>query len=268
MRLQSATEWWRSIFNSFLAAAQFLLITPAFIQRSFTPREIGESVGFYPLVGTILGGILLGIDCLMEHPGAGGAPLFSSQIRAVLVLAIWITLTGALHLDGFLDSCDGLLGGASPERRLEIMHDERVGAYALAGGVLLLLVKFSALSSLTNPLPGLLLAPTFGRWAISVVVVAFPYARFRGLGRDVKDNATWQQALLATLWACAVTGLLTWLSHSWVAPVALIVAALTALGGASFTMRRIPGLTGDIYGALNEIVEVMVLLVVVAGQSA
>jgi adenosylcobinamide-GDP ribazoletransferase len=253
-----------SVFNSFLAAIQFLLITPAFVRRPFTPQEMGRSVSFYPLVGSILGGILLGVDYLIGRLGAGSTPLFPPQVRAALILALWIVLTGALHLDGFLDSCDGLLGGSTPEKRLEIMRDERVGAYALAGGILLMLVKFSAIGALTNRAVGLLLAPTLSRWIMAFAVVAFPYTRPRGLGRDVKDNAAWQQALIATVFAIAVTALLAWISHSWAAPVALVMAALTAWVVVSFVLRRIPGLTGDIYGALNEAVEMVVLLTLVA----
>jgi len=264
---QSTDEQRGSVFNSFLAAIQFLLITPAFIRRPFTPQEMGKSVGFYPLVGTLLGGILFGVDCLIERLGAGDAPLLPSLVRAALILALWIILTGALHLDGFLDALDGLLGGSTSEQRLEIMRDEKVGAYALAGGVLMLLVKFSALSALTERPVGLLLTPTLGRWAVAVAVVACPYARPRGLGRDAKDHATWRQALLATLSAFAVTALLAWHSHSWVAPTAMVAAALAVWGGAVFALRRVPGLTGDIYGALNEMVEMVVLLVLVAGQS-
>ena len=107
--------------NAFLAALQFLLITPAFIRRPFTPSEMGRSVGFYPLVGLLLGGILAAADALLGLQ-------WPIPIRCTLVLGLWIILTGALHLDGFLDSCDGLLGGETPERRMEIMRDERVGA--------------------------------------------------------------------------------------------------------------------------------------------
>ena len=261
---QPGAEQQGSIFNSFLAAIQFLLLTPAFVRRPFTPQEMGNSVGFYPLVGTLLGGVLWSVDCLIERLGAGSAPLFPSQVRAALTLALWIALTGAIHLDGFLDACDGLLGGHTPEQRLEIMRDERVGAYALSGGILLLLLKFSVLNALTNRSLGLLLAPTLGRWAIAIAVTAFPYARSQGLGRDIKDHATWRQALLATLSAFALTIILTWYSQSWMAFFALIAAALTTWGVVRFALHRLPGLSGDIYGALNEAVEMVVLLVLVA----
>ena len=123
---------------AFLAAVQFLLISPAFIRRPFSAVELGAAVGFYPLVGLILGGLLVGIDWL-----AGW--WFPPLVRSAIVLAAWVLLTGALHLDGFLDACDGLLGGFTPEKRLDIMRDERVGAYALSGGVLLLLAPVQRL---------------------------------------------------------------------------------------------------------------------------
>ena len=257
-----------SPLSAFLAAVQFLLITPAFIRRPFTSREMGKSVGFYPLVGVILGSILLGVDSLIAVVGSGGAPLFPLQVRTALILVLWVVMTGALHLDGFLDTCDGLLGGYTPEQRLKIMRDENVGAYALAGGILLLLTKFSALGAVTNRPVALLLAPTLGRWGLAIAVVGFPYARAQGLGRDVKDHAGVRQALLATLLTLGAVGILTWYMQSWVVVVTFGAAALTVWGGANFALHRIPGLTGDIYGALNEMVELVVLLVLVAGYTS
>jgi adenosylcobinamide-GDP ribazoletransferase len=248
-----------SILTAFLTAVQFLLISPAFIKRPFTARELGAAVGFYPLVGLILGGILLAADYLL---GLFMPPL----VRFTLLLALWVMLTGALHLDGFLDACDGLMGGFTPESRLEIMRDERVGAFALAGGVLLLLVKFSALSAIRPITPALLLAPVLGRWGMAIALVAFPYARPEGRGRAVKDNAGWRQAVLATLFSLLICLAVAWWWADWRVLLALAVATLVDWAGARYTLRRIPGLTGDIYGALNEIIEVAVLLVL-AGAS-
>ncbi len=239
---------------AFLTAVQFLLISPAFIKRPFTARELGAAVGFYPLVGLILGGLLLAADYLL---GLFMPPL----VRIALVLTLWVILTGSLHLDGFLDACDGLLGGFTPESRLEIMRDERVGAFALAGGVLLLLVKFSALSAVRPIAPALLLAPVLGRWGMTIALVAFPYARPQGLGKAVKDNATRRQALIATVFVLLITLAIAWWWADWRVLLALPVAALLVWAGARYTLRRIPGLTGDIYGAINEIIEATTLLV-------
>src|SRR5205807_1735228 len=84
-------------------------------------------------------------------------------ISAALVLLAWVLATGALHLDGFLDSCDGLFGAQLPEKRLRIMMDERVGAFAVVGASLLLLIKYLALSGIEERLSAYLLAPALGR---------------------------------------------------------------------------------------------------------
>lgn len=233
---------------SLLAAFQFLTTFPALIRRSFTAQELGRAVGYFPVVGLALGGLLYGL-------GSGLRLIFPSQVVAVLVLAAWMLLTRALHFDGFLDTCDGLFGGFTPERRLEIMRDSRVGAFGVAGGGLLLLAKYAAILSLPH-LSGLLLAPVFGRWALSIAIFAFPYARERGMGRDMKDNVGWSQVILATL----ISLLTAWLFAGGTGLLALAVAGAVLWLGAGFILRRIPGLTGDSYGALCEIVELVILL--------
>ncbi len=248
-----------SPLSAFLAALQFLSVAPPLVRRPFTAAEMGASVGFYPLVGVLLGVVLLLADGLL-------APFLPLPLRSALLLALWVTLTGALHLDGFLDTCDGLFGGYTPESRLEIMRDERVGAYALAGGVLLLLVKFSALNALPERLGPLLLAPALGRWAMALAVVAYPYARPQGLGYDIKQHATWRQAALATLITAALTLTLAWHSAHWSLWLTLLVAALVMWLAARFALQRLPGLTGDLYGALNEVVEAVVLVTLVTLQ--
>lgn len=245
---------------AFLAAVQFLLISPAFIRRSFSPAEMGAAVGFYPLVGIIMGSALIGLDWLT-------AWLFAVPLSSALLLAAWVILTGALHLDGFLDACDGMLGGFTPESRLEIMRDERRGAYALAAGSLLLLVQYSALNTLGEfRWPALLLAPVLGRWAIALAVIGFPYARSSGLGKDIKNNAHRIQGILASLTTLLTAVAVTWLNPG-IAPAAAIAAALLVFSVCvRFTLRRIPGMTGDIYGAINILVETAVLLTFAAAN--
>jgi adenosylcobinamide-GDP ribazoletransferase len=233
-----------------LAAIQFLMISPAFIKRDFTTLEMGRSVGYYPLVGMLIGAILVGANWVL-------ARIFPDMIVVGVLLAIWILITGALHLDGFLDTCDGLLGGFTPESRLEIMRDERIGAYAFSGGVLLLLLKFSAMYTLADRATALFLTPVMGRWAITLAIVSFPYARQQGLGREIKNAARWQELLLASIFSSVAA----WLAASWIGLLIVGFVALLAYLIGRFTMARLPGLTGDIYGAVNEIVELAVLLV-------
>jgi adenosylcobinamide-GDP ribazoletransferase len=248
-------------FTGFLAAVQFLTVAPPLVRRPFTDRELGWSVGWFPLVGVLLGGALAGINWLLGFA-------FAPAVTAALVLTAWVLATGALHLDGFLDSCDGLFGGHTPEARLRIMRDERAGAFAVIGGVLLLLLKFATLVSLSDRLVPLLMAPVLGRWGVSLAVVGFPYGRPDGLGRVMKDHAGWRQAVLASgvalgsVAAAAVT-----LNEHWRPPLALILAAVGTWGVSCFVLRRLPGLTGDVYGMLCEVLEVVVLLAFAAGGS-
>jgi hypothetical protein len=137
-----------------------------------------------------LGGVFYGLV-------SGLRLAFPLPVTAIFILAAWLLLTRALHFDGFLDTCDGLFGGFTPERRLEIMRDSRVGAFGVAGGGLLLLAKYAAIVSLPH-LSGLLLAPVLGRWVLSTAIFAYPYAREKGMGRDMKDNVRWPQVTLAT----------------------------------------------------------------------
>ena len=231
-----------------LTAFQFLTTFPAVIRRTFTAQELGRAVGFFPLVGLALGGIFYGLV-------SGLRLIFPSQVVAVFVLATWLLLTRALHFDGFLDTCDGLFGGFTPERRLEIMRDSRVGAFGVAGGGLLLLAKFAAIVSLPH-LSGLLLAPILGRWVLTMAIFAYPYAREKGLGRDMKDNVRWPQVILSTV----VSMLVAWLFAGWTGLLAVALAGAVLWLGAGFILRRIPGLTGDSYGALCELAELAVLL--------
>jgi len=238
-------------FTDFMVAMQFLTVIPPVIKRQFTPQEMGRAVAYYPLVGLVIGGVLVVARRLFA--------LFLPPLpAAALLLAVWVLSSGALHVDGFLDSLDGLLGGFTPESRLTILRDEHKGAFAVAGGILLFLVKFSAVVSLAGwRAPALLLAPMFGRWTISLAIVFFPYARPEGLGKVMKEHAGRVQAGLAT----AFMLLAAWLTAGFYGLAACAVALLVGLLVVWFTLRRIPGLTGDIYGALCELVETAILLV-------
>ena len=240
--------------TALVAAVQFLLLSPAFIRRPFTARELGRAVGFYPLVGLLLGAVLALVDLLL-------ARILPVAVRSALILALWIVLTGALHFDGFVDSCDGLLGGATHDQRLAIMRDERAGAYGLAGGTLLLLILFSGLGAVQSlRWAVLLLAPVIGRWAMALSVVLFPYSRSAGLGRDIKDNAGLEEAALSTVIALLVVLPLAWWLQSVVPLAALGLAAAIGWLVSQFSISRLGGLTGDIYGAVNMMVEASVVL--------
>ena len=234
----------------FLAALQFLTLSPPLVKRVFTDKELGQASGFYPLVGLLIGALLYAANY-------GLSLVAPDSVRAALLLALWVVITGALHMDGLLDAFDGILGGNTPEKRLEIMRDERVGAFGLCAGVILLLVKYASLSGFHPNAPTLILIPAMSRWAMALAVFAFPYARADGLGSAVKAHITWRQVAVAS-----VTALVTaWFCATWIGLMAMLVTIIMVWGIAAFVIRRIPGLTGDIYGTINELVEMALLII-------
>lgn len=231
-----------------LAAFQFLTVFPPLITRPFTLPELGRSTAYYPLVGLVLGGVLYAL-------GSGLTFILPPLPTAAMLVAAWIIFTRGLHFDGLLDTVDGLFGGFTPTRRLEIMRDSRVGAFAVAGGGLLLLGKFAALVSLPSLSPGLILAPVLGRLGITLAVVFYPYAREKGMGRGIKNNAGWLQAAAATL----ITVAAAWWVGGWSGLAAYILTLAVIIGWLEFVRSRIPGMTGDIYGATCELLELIAL---------
>ncbi|MGQ9681959.1 MAG: adenosylcobinamide-GDP ribazoletransferase [Anaerolineae bacterium] len=238
-----------------LLACKFLTILPIPLPAEVPPKTWGRAVAWYPLVGLVLGLLLAGADWLL---GRALPPL----LQSALVLALWVILTGALHLDGFLDCCDGLLAPVPPERRLEILRDVHTGSFAVAGGVLLLIVKGAALAALAAPLrlPALIATPVLARWAMSYAVVCYPYARRQGLGGLARQGAGARELAIATVVAAAVAAA-AWRLWGLVAlPLTWAFAALLA----AWVRTRIPGLTGDTYGALCELTEAAWLVGLVA----
>ncbi len=234
----------------FLVALQFLTRLPV-PRREVSLEEVGRVGWAFPAVGALIGLLLAGAAW-------GLGRVFSPIPLAALLLALWVAVTGALHLDGFVDCCDALLAARPPEDRLEILRDVHVGAFGVIGAGVLLLVKFAALAAIpTGGWPALLLAPTLGRWAMVYAVFRYPYARPSGLGTALKAQTGLRGLLAATGIALAVAlgagGLygLGALAGAWL---------FTALF-ARWVTGRIPGLTGDVYGALCELTETLILLV-------
>ena len=235
----------------FWTALQFLTIIPAPRRREITAENFGQSLAYFPLVGLLLGVILLGLNF--------GLALFlpSSVVNALLVVSLAF-LTGAHHLDGLIDTFDGVMAGKSREERLAIMSDSKVGAFGIVAAILVLLLKYVSLSSATI-LPALLLMPTLSRWTMVSIMSAFPYAKTSGMGLAFKQGANWKRLTVSTVIALAVAVIILQIQG-----LALIAALwLVVFGIASYFRSRLGGLTGDSYGAINELAEVTVLLLII-----
>jgi adenosylcobinamide-GDP ribazoletransferase len=225
-----------------LGAFAFLTILPVHTTPINPP---GRIFAYFPLVGLLIGAAVMAVASISFLP---------RDVTAFLALVAWVGLTGGLHLDGFGDSCDGLLATITPERRLEIMKDPRAGAYAVVGLVLLLLGKWVALREVTPLL--LVLPPVMGRWAMVLATYWYPYARDSGTGAYFRDGLGRMQVLLAT-----VTALLMPVIAGWPVLLIAVIAPLTVLIVGRWAASRLGGgLTGDVYGALCELTELVCLM--------
>ncbi|MGI8549228.1 MAG: adenosylcobinamide-GDP ribazoletransferase [Dehalococcoidia bacterium] len=240
-----------------LAALEFL--TPFRLRRvaEQDPAAIGPSSAFFPLIGLLLGLALIGLDRLLSQA------LPPPAVDALLVTALAL-FSGALHLDGLADTADGIFGGRTAERRLEIMRDSRTGSFGALAVGLMLLLQWNALISLSPPwrFGGLLLFPALGRCAAVVALAAFPYARPEGLGTLFHRHAWPWPALFAVLSSLLLSIVLFNGSGAALWGASILLALLLGAAMAS----RLGGLTGDTYGAICEITQVTVLLLVVSGH--
>jgi adenosylcobinamide-GDP ribazoletransferase len=235
----------------FVIGLRFLTIIPLPFRRQATPEEIGRSVVYFPLVGLLLGLILVGVDRLLGLV----LPLSLVNISLIIVMAV---LTGALHLDGFIDTCDGAMVRSTPEERLRIMADSRVGAFGVVGACCLILLKYLALDAVPDDLraASLVLMPVLGRWAMVFAIGSFAYVREVGTGRAFKEQASWRRVAVATAATILLSALFAGLSG--LAVMASVWVLI--LGIAVFLRHRLGGLSGDTYGAINEAAETLLLV--------
>ena len=237
----------------FLAALQFLTIIPLLRRREVSPEEAGRSIAYFPVVGIIIGLILAGLNWLL------GLLLPSAVVNVLLIVSL-VVISGALHLDGFVDTCDGIAGHKTVEERWRVMRDSRVGGFGIVGICCLLLVKYISLNSVpeTSLMVTLVLMPVVSRWAMVYAIFAYPYAKPSGLGKVFKHGASWQRLTIATLIALAVVVVLARLAGL----VIMFGIWVIVIAMAAYLKRKFSGLTGDNYGAINEVTEVCVLVLV------
>jgi adenosylcobinamide-GDP ribazoletransferase len=239
-------------------ALQFLTRLPCPAPRDFSEPAVGRSALAYPLVGTLIGLILLALYSLFANSAA--------PVSAALLLTAWVLLSGGLHLDGLGDSADAWLGGGHDrERSLAIMKDPRAGSAAVIAIVLLLLLKFAALSALPaeQALPALLWAPLLGRSLLLPLFLTTPSARDEGLGAVLARHLPRRAALAVSL----LVALLMVLELGMTGLVLLALLLALGAGLRRLMLNRLGGLTGDTAGALVELSEAACLLTFCFAQS-
>ena len=230
----------------FFIALQFFTRLPIPRWVGFDAAWLNHASRYFPLVGLVVGAIAAGVY-------AAAALVLPAPVAAVLSTAATIFITGAFHEDGFADACDGLGGGMTRERALEIMKDSRVGAYGAIGVVCMLIAKCTALAFLppASAIAALLLAHPLSRLAATSLIWTMEYARAEGKAKPLAQRMSSGEFSIAT------------------ATVLLPAATLVVHGARKFE-RRLGGYTGDCLGAVQQLSEVAIYLAVLAtlGQGA
>ncbi|BCN93192.1 adenosylcobinamide-GDP ribazoletransferase [Thiomicrorhabdus immobilis] len=235
----------------FWLALQFMsrLPTPQF--DSISAQEMGRSIQFFPIVGLIVGSVLVASAQLHFF--------LPNEIVAGLVLAVWAWVTGALHLDGLADTADGWLGGVGNQQRaLEIMKDSRIGTGGGVALVIILLLKWLALTYLivAQSWLWLLFIPLIARVAAIGLMPFTPYVSLQGLAEEMVLNLNrWG----VFVWLGLVLLVLIWLA--WPLALGLIGVWLWM----RWLMIRITGgMTGDTAGAMTEVMELAMMIGLIA----
>jgi len=263
--------------KDFLWGLNFLTIVP--IGKRWCEREpkIGNAVFWFPIIGLLMGVVLT----FIYFPATW---FFPHLVADAIILIIYIVMTGGFHLDGFADTCDGLFGGSTREKRLDIMRDSRTGSYGALCLICTVGLKYTCLVSIDpeavaalsviydyetmkdlNPLylqacekgKVLLFMCAIGRWSQVLGAALSSYARDEGgTGKIIVENVKIRHALFSSIVPgiliflfCGITGILIFF-------MVFIVVALFV----SYAKERIGGMTGDTLGATNEISELTVLL--------
>ncbi|MBN1160614.1 MAG: adenosylcobinamide-GDP ribazoletransferase [Dehalococcoidales bacterium] len=240
-----------------MVAAQFLTSIPVRLKGELRPEQLGRSTLYFPLVGLGIGAILAGLNWVFNLT-------LPAPVTSALLITALVILTGAMHLDGLSDTCDGMAGHKTVEERWRVMHDSRAGAFGVVGIILVLLIQYAALNSVPadKMTAVLLFMPTISRWAMVYAIYAFPYARKEGLGTAYKTATRWPQFIIATIITLAIAGALYPLLN--VTGFIVFSGVLVITTGLAFYFKyKFAGLTGDTYGTINEIGEVIALIVVV-----
>jgi adenosylcobinamide-GDP ribazoletransferase len=245
-----------AVLRTFLFAWQFLTAIP--LSRSThdaKPEELAASMSWYPMVGCLLGLLLVAADVAL-------AQAFLSQVTNIVLIVLLVILTRGLHQDGLADTIDGLAGGRTAQARLAIMRDSHIGAIGATGLFLALALRYAGLNAVPagEHIAVLMSMPVIGRWAMVVGAFQVTYARSGGgLAQPFLAHLSWRHITVAT----GIAGLaLTLLLGPWAALGCLLIGATLIRLSTAWFHRMFGGVTGDLLGATNEVAEILFIVIV------
>ncbi len=266
--------------RGFKVALQFLTRLPLRADRAPSPKDLGQAVGWFPLVGLLMGLLLL----LLHWAMLFDTTRLHDEAAAFALVLLWAWMGGSLHLDGLADTLDGLASGKSGKPMLAVMHDHASGAFGVTGLVLALLAKFVFLDSLPNGLVWYLPLPLVaGRLTQTLLCTTQDYAgKPSSLGAPFVNKSTDAEAWLGLAlalgsllllgigfgwglghWPFAQVAATDWLSIG-LAPLALILGIAFGWWMAQAPIKRLAGLTGDVCGYASEMAENATALLLLA----
>ena len=230
----------------FLLAVQFLTRVPVPASAGFTPERLTAATRYYPLVGALIGGVAAlayGLALMLWPPA----------VAVLISMAATIALTGAFHEDGLADTFDGIGGGLTRERALEIMKDSRIGTYGAVALILALALKAASLAHLPSgpAMAALVAAHGLSRFSSLVVIATSRYVREAGTGKPTEGMEGRSLAIAAATALLCAAGLL------WAAGPMAAMAGLAGLALGHLILRRVferklGGYTGDTLGAVQQ----------------
>ena len=235
-------------------AIQFLTRIPIAKNTVFDNKDYSKSLAWYPLVGLLIGGLVVLMELFFDSSTA--------LLGAAVALTIWVMLTGALHLDGVADCADAWVGGFSdPKRTLAIFKDPRSGPIAVVTLVLLLLLKWAALTMLIGTEFWLIigLIPVIARSAIPLIFWRFNYISSSGLGSSLADSLSVRRVVFSLL--AVALAVLALLAEQWrILCLFFVIYWVIVLWWKRACYKKLGGFNGDCAGAIIELLELGLLL--------
>ena len=252
-----------------LIALSFMTIIPVRFRSDLTERQLLTAAVFFPMVGLLLGVMAAVSDTVFRL-------LFSPELSIALMLLVLELATGGLHLDGLSDTFDSLASKADQERRLDIMKEGSAGPVGVTAIFFTIGIKYLGLLSVSNLTnfafyATLLFMPAISRWAMLAGMIVGRPARKDGLGVIYIGKLPLSLFIAATLLLFAIMAAPGYLMassapHGWwlFVIIAMTVAFLFVLIANRVSSRRFGGLTGDSFGAIGQITDVLFILTVIA----
>jgi adenosylcobinamide-GDP ribazoletransferase len=246
--------------NDFIIALQFLTrFTISLKKFELSKEDLANSTVCFPIVGMVIGSLLVLVNFLL------GLFLPPLVVDGFIIVSL-IFITKGLHLDGLADTIDGFSYGKNKSEILDIMSDSRIGAIGVIGVFCILIIKFALIHEMPNEVKNiaLILMCVLGRWAMVMVAASSNYAKDNnGLGRAFTDYVGTKEFAFATI----ITVLIGWGLFSWghvfyKGIILILIIYFLNLYIIRFVKLKIGGITGDILGAICEVIEVLVLILI------